>query len=575
MLSNFSEPSLDPILKGMVSTQEVIDHSRSKLDSPGADPRWCIPWAYVLWKNGDFSGAYAVSKKYLSVLQDDADFLLLFGMVCRQLPKHISEAEASFQAVISLAPSRSDAHYNLGNLYIHQERFDEAISEYMISLGIDSNSSLTWLNLGLAARSSDKLLLSYHALSQCLKLDPVSIRAWCNFGITCHQLELFGQAISSYEHALSLDRDDGPTLVNLAMSLNASNRHPESVGYLQAASSLTLQEDCGDALFNLALTRLLLGEFKSGWELYECRFKTRQYEEYTQIPSGEWIQSPERLFQLGAINSELLVWSEQGIGDAIQFVRYMNLLIAIGVRPVLATRSSLVTLFREWLHPDIPIIDDSEVDISTDDRPHTAMLSLPHLFATSRASVPCSIPYLNPPSPSPRALLVSEPPGALSIGFVWASNPDNQLMYKKKSFPASLLLEPLLPALREDLLVLHSLQVGSDASALDDYSNCPNIIDWNGHLGDFADTAHVLRQLDLVITVDTAVAHLAGALDIPCWLMLHFDSDFRWLRNCVSSPWYPRMRLFRQQSYGDWSSVSIAILNELGLIYGLDLCAIQ
>ena len=246
--------------------------------------------------------AYTVSKEYSTQLQDDADFLLLFGMVCGQLPERISEAEASFKAVISLEPLRSDAHYNLGNLYTHQEYFDEAISEYLLSLSTDPNASLTWLNLGLAARSSDKLLLSYRAISQCLKLDPESIRAWCNFGITCHQLELFDQAISSYKHALGLDRDDGPTLVNLAMSLNASNRHPESVGYLQAASSLTLQEDCGDALFNLALTRLLLGEFRIGWELYECRFKTRQYEDYTQIPRGEWIQSPERLRQLAVDN---------------------------------------------------------------------------------------------------------------------------------------------------------------------------------------------------------------------------------------------------------------------------------
>ena len=204
LLSNFSEPSLDPILKGKVTTQEVIDHSRSKLALPRADPRWCIPWVYVLWKNGDFLSAYTVSKEYSTQLQDDADFLLLFGMVCRQLPERISEAEASFKAVISLEPLRSDAHYNLGNLYTHQEYFDEAISEYLLSLSTDPNASLTWLNLGLAARSSDKLLLSYRAISQCLKLDPESIRAWCNFGIT-YQLELFDQAISSYKHALGLD----------------------------------------------------------------------------------------------------------------------------------------------------------------------------------------------------------------------------------------------------------------------------------------------------------------------------------------------------------------------------------
>ena len=106
------------------------------------------------------------------------------------------------------------------------------------------------------------------------------------------------------------------------------------------------------------------------------------------------------------------------------------------------------------------------------------------------------------------------------------------------------------------------------------YADYSNIVDWNGRLGDFADTAHVVSQLDLVISVDTGVAHLAGALGVPTWLMLHYDADFRWLRNCESSPWYPNMKLFRQASYGDWSSVTHSILAEIGFVYGLDLLSL-
>ena len=203
-------------------------------------------------------------------------------------------------------------------------------------------------------------------------------------------MEFFDQAIQAYYKALSLDQDHGPSLVNLGQALNASNRHPEAVGYLQAASSLTLQEDCGDALFNLALTRLLLGQFELGWELYECRFKTRQHDTYSRVPKGEWIQSPERLRQLALDKAEILVWSEQGLGDAIQFARYLDLLRAMGLQPVLATRPLLVRLFQEWLQPSLPVIDDNQVDISIDLRPHTAMLSLPHLFGTSLNTVPAA-----------------------------------------------------------------------------------------------------------------------------------------------------------------------------------------
>ena len=130
----------------------------------------------------------------------------------------------------------------------------------------------SWLNLGLAARSLDLLELSLFALKCCLRIDPLSIRAWCNYGITCHQLERFDQAIKAYYQALSLDQEDGPTLLNLGQALNASNRHPEAVGYLQAASSLTLQEDCGDALFNLAL-QSPPGEFELGWQLMNVDLK--------------------------------------------------------------------------------------------------------------------------------------------------------------------------------------------------------------------------------------------------------------------------------------------------------------
>ena len=141
----------------------------------------------------------------------------------------------------------------------------------------------------------------------------------------------------------------------------------------------------------------------------------------------------------------------------------------------------------------------------------------------------------------------------------------------KSSLPE--LLEPLLPALR--ISWVHCLRVGQDADALEPYSALPNIVNWNGRLGDFADTAHVVRQLDLVISVDTAVAHLASSLGVQTWLMLHYDADFRWMRNCDSSPWYPKMRLFRQKNYGDWSTVVQPLMDELGRIYGLDLLSLQ
>ena len=427
----FLEPELFHF-NGSVSPDDAISVARVRLSEPDAEPRWFKTRANVLRQRKEYLAAYAVAEVYHSALQNNVDFLLLFGIIARQLPDYISEAEAAFQAAIRLEPLRHDGYYNLGNLYLEEERYESAIEQYTQALRLTSNGPLIWLNLGLAARAVDQLQLSRYALHRSIQLDPTSIRSMCNYGITCHQLEQFDEAIKAYYLALSLDENHGPTLLNLGQALNASNRHPEAVGYLQAASSLTLQDDSGDALFNLALTRLLLGEYTLGWELYECRFKTRQHDTYTRIPKGDWIQDPNALRLLASSNSEILVWSEQGLGDAIQFSRYLSLLKAMGLRPVLATRPLLVRLFKEWLQPEIPVIDDNQCDISLDSRPHTAMMSLPHLLGTTIQTVPSAMPCLYPPSPPPEALVLSPPPGGLAIGLVWASNPDNKLMYSVK-----------------------------------------------------------------------------------------------------------------------------------------------
>ena len=167
----------------------------------------------------------------------------------------------------------------------------------------------------------------------------------------------------------------------------------------------------------------------------------------------------------------------------------------MGLRPVLATRPLLVRLFKEWLKPNIPVIDDVQVDISMDKRPHTAMMSLPYLLGTTFNSIPSAMPCLHPPSQPPEALFATPPPGGLAIGLVWASNPDNKLMYRRKSIPLDTILIPF-SCIERRSLGNSPLQVGDDASSLSDYISLPNIVDWNGRLGDFADTAHVVNQLD-------------------------------------------------------------------------------
>ena len=286
----------------------------------------------------------------------------------RQLPDYISEAEAAFQAAIRLEPLRHDGYYNLGNLYLEEERYESAIEQYTQALRLTSNGPLIWLNLGLAARAVDQLQLSRYALHRSIQLDPKSIRSMCNYGITCHQLEQFDEAIKAYYLALSLDENHGPTLLNLGQALNASNRHPEAVGYLQAASSLTLQDDSGDALFNLALTRLLLGEYTLIGSCTSVVSKPGSTIHIPEFPRG----IGSRILMLCVFWPHLTRRSWFGVSKALEML--FNSLdiypcLAMG-SPVLATRPLLVRLFKEWLQPEIPVIDDNQCDISLDSR-HT------------------------------------------------------------------------------------------------------------------------------------------------------------------------------------------------------------
>ena len=182
-------------------------------------------------------------------------------------------------------------------------------------------------------------------------------------------------------------------------------------------------------------------------------------------------------------------------------------------------------------------------------------MSLPALFATELHSVPSHAPYLHTMQAAPEHLRIEPPPGGLNVGLVWASNPDNKAMYRNKSLPLAVLMPLLTDLLELGLIELHSLQFGQDSEQLKPWLGYDGIKEWNQDLRDFSDTAHLVRQLDLVISVDTAVAHLAGALNRPTWLLLPQNADFRWLKDRSDSPWYPSMRLFRQRQHGDWSGV--------------------
>ena len=211
---------------------------------------------------------------------------------------------------------------------------------------------------------------------------------------------------------------------------------------------------------------------------------------------------------------------------------------------------------RDWMGLGERVQAIGSTAHESDSRPHVALMSLPRLFRTDFNNIPSICPYLHTIEVPREEICIVNPPGGISVGVVWASNPDNKAMYRNKSLPFALLM-PLFERLIDlDLIELHSLQFGADVIKYHPWRHREEIHEWHNRLTDFSGYGScTVRQLDLVITVDTAVAHLAGALNKPTWLLLPQNADFRWLRQCSDSPWYPSMRLFRQKSHGDWDSV--------------------
>ena len=560
---------LHALAQGQLDAHQALLQAECQLEQAQADPLWALPACMALWKLERYQEAYELHRSYQHHFLNNADAWVIAGMCARRLPQHQGDAEHAFQAALRLNPDRADTHYNLGNLYNDVNRHAEAVTAYQASLALDPNGALVWHNLGIALRELEQLDGADQAMRTSVRLDPFNPDAWCNLGLVAHARQAFELSKRFYLHSIQLDGGHASSWTNLGMSLLEEVKPEEALPALRRGHSLNPRSP--DALFNYALTLLLLGDYEEGWRLYESRFTTKQFKDTVVPSSGPWLTQLEQLQELKASGQRCLIWSEQGIGDAIQFVRYLPILQALEIPFAFATRPALVPLFQQWGPAGITVLDDTQLEPPWSEAPHLAQLSLPRLLRSDLLTIPMVTPYLTPPGPPPERLLVPPPPGGIAIGLVWASNPGNKAMYRQKSLPLDLLLPALLPALQHNLIELHSLQVGKDALQLTPYSHIEGVHDWNGKLNDFGDTAHVVHQLDLLISVDTAVAHLAGALAIPTWLILPSNADFRWLHQRSDSPWYDTMRLLRQTKPNHWPSAIAQVVDALGEVLGLDL----
>jgi Flp pilus assembly protein TadD len=437
----------------------------------------------------------------------------LFHAATRHLAAgDLARAESGLRLAISLAPDFAEAHANLG--YVLDRRGDAAAAEshYRRSLRLAPGIAGTHQNLGTLLAAQKSLAAAEAAYRQALAIDPGLVAAWSNLGALLASQWRDAEAEQCYRDALALDPDHARTRFNL--------------GFLQ----------------------LRQGRFAEGWTNREAR-------EWYAVLAARIDCAPWRGEPLAG--KALLIGFEAGHGDMIQFCRYVELVKARGAARVgLVCQPALKDLFAGLAGLDRAISLAEEVDGAEWDY-WTPMLSLPHHFGTRLDTIPARLPYL---AAAPeriarwRALLPTARP---RIGLVWKGNPrfEND---RDRSLSALAEFAPLGTVAGAQFV---SLQKGAgEDEAVDPPAGLP-LIDIGSRLADFADTAAVVAQLDLVVSVDTAVAHLAGALGKPCWVLLpHYMTDWRWLADRTDSPWYPgTMKLFRQPPGGDWTPVIAAV----------------
>jgi hypothetical protein len=394
-------------------------------------------------------------------------------------------------------------------------------------------------NSGLALHTQGLHLEALEKFQAALALEPDNPVILNNRGVCYLSLNLFEDAIQSYKLATTFDPRYVEAHNNLGNALVKLFQHEEAlISYDQA---LALDSSYVEAYWNKALALLQLGRFSEGWVLHESRWAKPSFQPIVRhFPQPIWDGS----FPING--KTLLLHAEQGLGDTLQFVRYVELVTALGARIVLEAQAPLVPLF-DGLFGVEALVKQGDPLPSFDC--HCPLMSLPLAFQTTLTSVPNAVPYLKP-SPEKQLFWAEKlgPTSQLRVGLVWSGDPRHQ-NDKHRSIPLAELMAALPLGLK--YFSLQSELRDSDRQALDD---CDRLVHFGSELKDFSDTAALCAQMDVVVCVDTSVAHLSGAMGKPTFLLLPYNPDWRWLLERTDSPWYTTTKLFRQAQLGSWQS---------------------
>jgi tetratricopeptide (TPR) repeat protein len=459
------------------------------------------------------------------------------GMALHALAR-FDEALASFDRALALRPDNAEAPGSRGVTLHMLRRFDEALASYDRALALRPDNAEVHVNRGVTLFQLKRFAEALASCDRALALQPDYPEAHSSRGNALTMLGRFDEALANYDRALALRPDYAEAHTNRGVTLHALKRFDDA---LQChARAVAARPDFAEAHYNEGLCRLLTGDFERGWAEHEW---WRDIEQLKHTKRN--FAQPQLTASQEVAGKTVLLHAEQGFGDTIQLCRYVPRIAALGGRVILEVQRSLHDLMQT-LPGAAQIVSRS--DCLPDFDMHCPMLSLPLVFDTGLATIPRETPYLRASAQTVANWSARLPPKTRPrIGLAWSGRPEHN-NDQNRSIDLASFLSPL-EGIDATFVSLQREVRAADAIVLQQRSN---LIHFGDELKDFSDTAALVANLDLVISVDTSVSHLAGALGKPVWILLPFIPDWRWLLDRDNSPWYPTARLFRQDDSRQW-----------------------
>lgn len=502
--------------------------------------------ALTLYRQRRFAAAVAGFERALQLAPGAANLHYHLGIALGELQR-MGEALASFETALRLQPDYVEALNGRGNALAALHRYGEALADFEQALARLPQHAQLHLNRAEALRGLGRAGEALAACDRALELDPQSAAAHTSRAAALLHLARYDAAIEACDRAIAQCPDLVDAHLNRGYALRDSGRRPAAIEAIGTA--LALRPANPHAEFDLACLYLSIGRWDLGWPLYEARNRRKP------LPANRRFAAPAWAGDAALEGKTLFVWADQGLGDSIQFCRFIPQLQSRGARVVLALQRSLHELIGRFL-PDVPLLAEHELAIEFDH--HCALGSLPGLCAARPESIPFAEAYLRA-DPARRADW-QERLRALPrprIGLCWSGNPLHGNDHRRSISLATVLEH--LPA-EGSYVSLQQEVRAEDAAAL---RVAERLVDVGAALRDFSDTAALCACLDRIVTVDTSVAHLAGAIGRPTSILLPFNSDWRWLLERADSPWYRSVRLYRQPGPNSWPQALARLARDL------------